>query len=68
MALFVEYDWSYNVYRMRFGDTFIDCRGEKSWPDKATLKDALARAGLKLGDKTDTRTWRVECVEPAKAD
>lgn len=60
--LYVEYDWTSLVYRMRFGTTFIDCRGERSWPDKPSLLTALKAAGFKLGKKTDTRTWRVKPI------
>lgn len=68
MALYVEYDWTSLCYRMRFGTTFIACRDERSWPDKPSLLAALRDAGLKLAEKTDTRTWRVEAIEPAVPD
>lgn len=58
--MFIEYDWTFNVYRPRFGDTFIAFRGERSWTSLQDARDALQMAGMKLGEKTDTHTWSVE--------
>jgi hypothetical protein len=58
--MFIEYDWTFNVYRPRFGQSFIAFRGERSFPTLADARAALKSAGLKLGRKTDTRTWSVE--------
>jgi hypothetical protein len=57
--MFLEYDWAFNVYRPRFGDTFIDVRGERSWESLNAAKSALNLCGLKLGRKTDSRTWEI---------
>ena len=63
--MFLEFDWTFNVYRPRFGDRFTDVRGERSFE---TLKDArwaLRMAGLRLGDKTNSRTWRIVSADCA---
>ena len=58
--MYLEYDWSFNVYRPRFGHAFISFRGERSWPSLENAKEALRLAGCKLGRKTDSRTWKIE--------
>jgi hypothetical protein len=58
--MFLEYDWTFDVYRPRFGASFIDVRGERSWPSLKDAKCALALAKLRVGKKTDSRTWRIE--------
>jgi len=61
--MYLEYNWTANVYQPRFGDTFIDIDG---WRSFATLDEArfvLASRKLKLGRKTDTCTWAIESVE-----
>ncbi len=58
--MFIEYDWTFMVYRPRFGLTFTDIRGERSFDSLADCRAALAAAGLRLGRKTDSRTWKVE--------
>jgi len=58
--LYLEFNWTANAYQPRFGDSFIDVRGERSFFTLADAKHALECAGLKLGDKTDSRTWRIE--------
>jgi rubredoxin len=60
--MFLEYDWTFNVYRPRLGDTFTDVRGERSWESLADAKWALKLCGLKLGRKTDSRTWAIEVI------
>ncbi|MGH7024178.1 MAG: hypothetical protein ACREEB_11395 [Caulobacteraceae bacterium] len=64
--MFLEYDWTFNVYRPRFGAAFIDVRGERSWPSLAEAKAALADAGLTLGAKTDSRSWRIESTDATR--
>jgi len=59
-GMFLEYDWTFNVYRARFGNHFTDVRGERSWDSLPEAKRALRAANLKLGKKTDSRTWRIE--------
>ena len=60
--MFLEYDWTFNCFRPRFGNTFIAVRGERSWPSMAEAKAALADAKLKVGHKTDSRTWAIDNV------
>ena len=60
---FIEYNWTAGVFQFRVGQSFTDFRGERSWPDMASVKAALAAGGCRLGKKTDSRTWPVEAVE-----
>jgi hypothetical protein len=60
--MFLEYDWSSNTYRSHLGGAF-------TWiePSFETLADArlqLRLIGLRIGAKTDSRTWRIEFKEP----
>lgn len=63
---FVEYDWTFSVYRFRVGQAFTDFRGVRSWPTLKVCKADLAAAGCWLGKKTDSRTWPV-CSEQNQA-
>jgi hypothetical protein len=58
--MFLEYNWTALCYMPRIGATFTDVRGERHWQTLEEAKAALACAGLKLGRKTDSRTWRIE--------
>jgi hypothetical protein len=58
--MFLEYDWTFNVYRPRFGDRFIAFRGWYSFESLDHARCELGYAGLKLGRKTDSRTWKIE--------
>jgi hypothetical protein len=65
--LFLEFDWTFNVYRFRFGETFIGF-GRYQERSFATLRDATATAaeqGLAIGRKTDSRTWQVQQATPS---
>lgn len=57
--LFLEYNWTAGVFAFRIGESFTDFRGVRSWPTLADAIDAFAAAGMKLGRKTDSRTWPV---------
>ena len=59
--LFLEYDWSFDVFRFRFGDSFIAFGrwAERSFPSLKEAKLAARECGLAIGRKTDSRTWRV---------
>jgi len=63
--MYLEYDWTFNVYRPRFGDTFIAWRGERSFESFAAAKAAIEAAGSKIGKKTDSRTWEIVSVGEA---
>ena len=59
--MFLEYDWTYGVFRPRFGrDTFIEIGGFRSFSSWQEAKLTLMSRGLKIGRKTDSRTWRIE--------
>lgn len=57
--MYLEYDWTFDVYRPRFGHVFTDVRGARSFATMAEAKACLAHAGLRLGRKTDSRTWEI---------
>jgi hypothetical protein len=57
--MFLEYNWTACCYQARFGDTFTDIRGERSWNSFNEAKAAIEAAGLKIGRKTDSRTWEI---------
>lgn len=61
--MFVEYDWSFNVYRFRFGQVFTDILGYRYADSMADAKLILAQAKLKLGRKTDSRTWEIVAAQ-----
>lgn len=66
--MFLEYDWTFSVYRPRLGaSTFTDILGARSFESRDDAKAALAAAGLKLGKKTDSRTWAIELASPAES-
>jgi hypothetical protein len=57
--MFLEYNWTCLCWQPRLGSTFIDVRGERSWPTLKEAKAALEAAGLTLGRKTASRTWEI---------
>lgn len=57
--MFLEDDWTSMVYRCRFGSVFTDVRGERYWTTRRDACDALLNASLRLGRKTDSRTWEI---------
>jgi hypothetical protein len=61
--MYLEFNWTAGVYQFRFGDTFIDVRGFRSVESLDEARYVLGMARLKLGKKTDTRTWKIEAVE-----
>jgi hypothetical protein len=58
--MFLEYDS--DAYRSYLGDAFTSI--EHSFETLAAARHALRLVGLRLGTKTDARTWRIEFVEP----
>jgi hypothetical protein len=58
--MFLEYNWTANVYQFRFGSVFTDVRGYRSAESLEEARWILSTAGLKLGKKTDSRTWAIE--------
>lgn len=59
--MFLEYNWTANVYQPRVGDRFTDWRGYHSFATLEEARDVLAQSGCKLGKKTASRTWPIEC-------
>jgi hypothetical protein len=60
--MFLEYYWTSDAYRARFGDASMSSK--HSFETLGAARLALRRVGLRLGAKTDPRTWRVEFIEP----
>jgi hypothetical protein len=61
--MFLKYDGTSNAFRSHLGGEFTSHTFE-------TLDDArheLRLIGLRIGAKTDERTWRIEFLEPAAA-
>jgi hypothetical protein len=59
--MFLEYDWTSNAYSSHLGGPFTT---EHSFETLAAARHALHLIGLRLGAKTDERTWRIEFMEP----
>lgn len=57
--MYLEHDWTFNVYRVRFGSTFIDWRGYRSFASRKEAHYILALTGNHIGRKTDSRTWEI---------
>jgi hypothetical protein len=59
--MFLEYDWASNTYHSHLcgGFTLID----HSFETLAAARHALRFVGLRIGAKTDARTWRIEFTE-----
>jgi hypothetical protein len=60
--MFLEFDWTMNVYRPRLGTTWTDVDGHRSFPSLADARYALATCNLMLGRKTADRTWAIHVV------
>jgi hypothetical protein len=57
----LEYDWTSDAYRSRLGDPFPST--EHSFETLAAARHTLRLVRLRLGAKTDPRTWRIELME-----
>lgn len=57
--MYLEYDWMIGVFRPRFGDTFTKIRDESSYSTMKEARQHLKACGLKVGRRTDTRTWEI---------
>jgi hypothetical protein len=58
--MFLEYDS--NAYRSHLGGAGTS--NEHSFETLAAARHALHLVGLRVGAKTDSRTWRIEFMEP----
>ena len=58
----LEYDWTLNVYRFRFGTTWIDVDGFRHAETKQLARSILNAVGLDVGKKTGTRTWEIKTL------
>src|ERR1700722_208377 len=60
--MFLEYDWTSNTYRSHLCGASTSVA--HSFETLAASRHALHLIGLRIGDKTDERTWRIEFIEP----
>jgi hypothetical protein len=60
--MFLEYDGASNAYRSHLCGAFTSV--EHSFETLAAARHALHLVGLRIGAKTDERTWRIEFIEP----
>ena len=60
--MFLEYDWTSNTYRSHLCGASTSVA--HSFETLAASRHALHLIGLRIGDKTDERTWRIEFMEP----
>ena len=60
--MFLEYDWTSNTYRPHLCSAGTSVA--HSFETLAASRHALHLIGLRIGDKTDERTWRIEFMEP----
>jgi hypothetical protein len=60
--MFLEYDRTSNTYRSHLCGAFTSVA--HSFETLAASRHALHLIGLRIGDKTDERTWRIEFMEP----
>lgn len=61
--LFIEYNWTTERYIPRFGSLPTSINNERSWATLAEADAALRKRGLRIGRKTDTRTWLIEDMQ-----
>lgn len=57
--MYLEYDWTFGLYRPRFGDHFTGIRGVTFYSTLKEAREHLWQCGLALGRKTDSRTWQI---------
>ena len=61
--MYLEFNWTANCYQPRFGQTFTSVNGFRSFATLPEAMSELAIVGLKLGRKTDSRTWKIELAD-----
>ena len=57
--MYLEYNWTACVYQPRLGRVFTAINGWRSFESLAIAELELSIVGLKLGRKTDSRTWEI---------
>lgn len=57
--MYLEYDWTSMVYRIRFGDLFIAWREWRHFASLSEARAVLAETGNRLGRKTASRVWPI---------
>lgn len=60
--MYLEYDWTFGVYRPRFRGVFTEINGYHFFQDMEEAKWVLRLRGLRVGKKTDSRSWRIEIL------
>jgi hypothetical protein len=60
--MFLKIDETSNTFRLHLGGTLASI--EHSFETLALARYALRLIGLRMGDKTDSGTWRIEFIEP----
>jgi hypothetical protein len=60
--MFLKFDWTSNAYCARLGDASMPIT--HSFETLADARHDLRLIGLRLGAKTNGRTWRIEFREP----
>jgi hypothetical protein len=60
--MFLEYDGTSNTYRTHLCDALP--AKPHAFETLAAARHDLRLIGLRIGDKTDERTWRIEFAEP----
>lgn len=58
--MYLEYNWTAGCYQPRIGDCWTSVDGYRSFPSLQEARYVLNACGLKLGRKTDSRTWAIE--------
>lgn len=59
MPTLIEYDYPHGVYRPRVGSVFTTFNGVATFDTLAEADAVLSSAGLRIGRKTDSRTWEI---------
>jgi hypothetical protein len=59
--MFLEFDWTSDAYRLHLGNRVTSSHSFETLP---AARHALRLVGLRVGIKTDPRTWPIELIEP----
>ena len=57
--MYLEYDWTFGVYRPRIGQVMTSFRGYAHFVSLKEARYVLGLAACKLGRKTASRTWEI---------